>query len=71
MMHDKSNEHFDKMWKLAKELRAYKRKQRREIMQKLFLVALIIALVAVIVTGFDAGIREAVIKLFNNKALAK
>ncbi len=71
MVHDKQDEHFDKMWKIAKELRAYKRKQRREIFQKLFLVALIIALVVMIGTGFDVGIREAVIRLFNNKALAK
>ena len=72
MVHDKQSEHFDKMWKIAKELRVYKRKLRREILQKLFLVALIVALVVMIVTGFDAGVREAVSKLFNNgKALAK
>ena len=71
MVNDKQSEHFDKMWKLAKELRAYKRKQRREILQKLFLVACIIALIVMIGTGIDVGIREAVIKIFNNKALAK
>ena len=72
MMHETKEEHFDKMWRLAKELRDYKRKHKWELVQKLILVACIIMLIAAMVIGIDDVIRSALHRLFSSsKSLTK
>ncbi len=72
MMQKTKDEQFDKMWRLAKELRDYKRKHKWELVQKLILVACIIMLVVASVLGIDDSIKTAINKLFSgDKLLAK